>query len=143
MRQATLSNIERGNSLPSSELLLNLCEYYDVTPTWLLDDQRDLELRHTERWRLRNALVTVGMYIESREDQSLPLDGGKRLLQLNATHSFYDEEAAAIRRAGQAHNGTGEALNRLLKERDQANQALELELEQELKLHPRKRPKKA
>ena len=65
IRQATLSNIEQGISQPTTPLLLELCKYFDVTPTYLVDDARGVQPLPSERWSQRNALVAVGMWIEA------------------------------------------------------------------------------
>jgi DNA-binding XRE family transcriptional regulator len=45
VRPATMSHLEQGRSLPTLPMLLALCKHYDVTPTYLLDDERPIDLR--------------------------------------------------------------------------------------------------
>ena len=40
VRPATMSHLEQGRSLPTLPMLLALCQHYDVSPTYLLDDAR-------------------------------------------------------------------------------------------------------
>ena len=42
VRPATMSHLEQGRSLPTLPMLLALCKHYDVTPTYLLDDERGI-----------------------------------------------------------------------------------------------------
>ena len=97
IRQATLSHLEQGISAPNSSLLLELSKYYDVTPTFLLDESRGLTPRSTDRWSVRDALVTVGMFVECAPSALIKTADGKVLCPLNPTEAFYDEEAALIR----------------------------------------------
>ena len=136
VRQATLSNIERGVSLPSAPMVLELARFYDVTPTYLLDEDRGLTPRPTERWRLRNALVTVGMAIEGPRAMARDLDGEALLVMLEPGARFYDSEACDVRVRS---NGDPAAVPRLVEERRQRDDQLEETLEAELKLHPRRR----
>lgn len=53
IRQATLSNLEQGSSMPSLDILMKLCEFYNVTPTWLLDDSAPLCPTGNDRWAAR------------------------------------------------------------------------------------------
>lgn len=53
IRQATLSNLEQGSSMPSLDILMKLCEFYNVTPTWLLDDGAPLCPTANDRWTVR------------------------------------------------------------------------------------------
>ena len=43
VRPATMSHLEQGRSLPTLPMLLALCKHYDVSPTYLLDDERPIE----------------------------------------------------------------------------------------------------
>ena len=75
VRQATISNLEQENTAPHWALVVELCQFYDVTPTFLSDDARGVVPLPTERWGLRNALVTLGMSIEVAPDAIHELDG--------------------------------------------------------------------
>ncbi|MHC4077947.1 MAG: helix-turn-helix domain-containing protein [Planctomycetota bacterium] len=140
IRQATLSHVEQGTSLPSCTLLLQLCKHFDVTPTYLLDDERDVVPLPTERWGLRNALVTVGMWIEAPEDAVVETADGKLLCPLQPREAFYDQEAMALRvEKGERARGRA-AVSRLRRRRRDASQELAIELKRELRTHPRRRP---
>ncbi len=140
IRQATLSHVEQGTSLPSCALLLQLCKFFDVTPTYLLDDERDLVPLPTERWGLRNALVTVGMWIEVPEEEVVETPDGKLLCPLQPKEAFYDQEAMELR-AGKSKPSQGRAaIKRLRRRRRDASAELALELRRELRTHPRRRP---
>ena len=97
IRQATLSNIEQGISQPTTPLLLELCKYFDVTPTYLVDDARGVQPLPSERWSQRNALVAVGMWIEAPRVDVVDLGDGNVLCPLLPKEAFYDEEAKAER----------------------------------------------
>lgn len=137
VRQATLSHIEQGQSQPSAALLVELCRYYDVTPTFLLDEERGVMPLLTERWRLRDALVTTGMWVEVAADSADPIDDQTLLCPMLPGSSFYDEEAAALRR-----RGAREELASRAKARQATEEQLAEELTQELRVHPRRRGKR-
>ena len=140
IRQATLSHIEQGTSLPNCALLLQLCKHFDVTPTYLLDDDRDLVPLPSERWGLRNALVTVGMWIEVPDDAVVETVDGKLLCPLRPREAFYDNEAMELRaQKGKRARGMA-AVSRLRRRRRDASQELATELKRELQTHPRRRP---
>lgn len=136
VRQATLSNIERGVSLPSMPLLVELCRFYDVTPTFLLDEARGVMPLQSERWRMRDALATVGMWIEVAKDSTVDLGDGKVLCPLRAGESFYDEEARDLRLKNGHVSGS---LDELVESRRRDESELERLLDQELRTHPRRR----
>jgi transcriptional regulator with XRE-family HTH domain len=139
VRQATVSHLERGQSAPNSALLLDLCRYYDVTPTWLLDDERDIPPLPTERWSLRNALLTVGMWIEAPAKAVVRLKGGGVLCPLLPDAAFFDDEAARIRRDGKSDRALRTALTNLAAQRAELQASLLAELEAEQARHPSQR----
>ena len=140
IRQATLSHVEQGISLPSCALLLQLCKFFDVTPTWLLDDERDVVPLPTERWGLRNALVTVGMWIEAPKDTVVETEDGKLLCPLQPREAFYDQEAMELRTKKGGRSQARAAVSRLRRRRRDRSQELTVELKRELRTHPRRRP---
>jgi len=97
VRQATISNLEQDISRPSLELLLALCRYFDVTPTWLLDDEGPLEPQASDRWSNRNGLTTTGQYLEVEARALHPLPGERFLVAMLPGTPILDEEAARIR----------------------------------------------
>ncbi|MBK8974420.1 MAG: helix-turn-helix transcriptional regulator [Planctomycetes bacterium] len=137
IRQATLSHLERGRSLPNHELLKTCCEFYDVTPTFLLDDARGVVPRPTERWTLRDAIVTVGMTVEAARSDVEPLGDDRTLVHLAPGAEFFDAEAAAIRRSRFAQGSA--ALEQALRAKAHHERRLERELLDELDEHPRRR----
>lgn len=139
VRQATLSHLERGQSSPTSALLAMLCRYYDVTPTWLLDDERDVPPLPTERWQFRNGLVTSGMWVEVSRDAVVQLEGGKLLCPLQGDAAFYDDEAAVVRRSDQGAAAVSEAMAELMARRADLHKKLAAELAAEQHIHPRQR----
>jgi transcriptional regulator with XRE-family HTH domain len=139
IRQATLSHLEQGLSQPNFDLLRKLCAFYDVTPTFLVDDERSVRPRPTERWGLRDALVTVGMAIEIPSAAVEDLGGGQALCALQPGAAFYDAEAAGIRRGHRRAPQAEDALADHATAAAAEDAALEAELEHELKQHPRRR----
>lgn len=139
IRQATLSHIEQGLSQPSCEVLLALCRYYDVTPTWLLDEERGLVPLPTERWRNRNALVTVGMWVESPEDSLVPASDGKVLTPLLPSEAFYDQEAAELRRRATLPRQIEHAMQELATERARLERELARALRKDQRAPPERR----
>ena len=135
IRQATLSNIERGLSLPSTPLLVELCRYFDVTPTYLIDEDRDILPLPSERWSIRNSLVTVGMWIQAPKKSVVDLGDGKLLCPLLPGEPFYDEEAKERRAADQPQEA-------LAKRRRREERALLRALQGELREHPQRRRRK-
>ena len=139
IRQATLSHLERGRSQPNHDVLGRICRYFDVTPTWLLDDERGVVPRPTERWSRRDALLTTGMWVELDPAGDLALADGGRLSPLPAGTPFYDEEAAALRRRA-TDAATAEAeLARRAAEEAEDEAVIVAALEHELAQHPRRR----
>ena len=138
VRQATLSNIERGTSLPTCPLLLELSRFFDVTPTFLLDDERGVRPHASERWSQRDALVTTGMWVEVPIDQIVKLDANKAVCPLLPSESFYDDEAKQ-RRQDEAARVAKRAVAKLRQERTRDDLALAEALEGELAKHPQRR----
>ncbi len=128
IRQATLSHVERGTSLPSAALMVELCRFYDVTPTYLLDADRGVIPRPTERWSSRDALVTTGMWIEARSEDLRPGADGTVLCPCRPGQRFFDDEAAGgvLRLAPSDTETDGE-------------RALVDRLQAELQAHPKRR----
>jgi transcriptional regulator with XRE-family HTH domain len=139
IRQATLSQVERGRSSPNCALLLELCRFYDVTPTFLLDDERGPEPLPSERWSVRNALVTVGMWVEAPRSAVVAASEDKVLCPLLPGESFYDTEAAELRRAAASQRAVERDLKSLSQRRRRDEARTIRALDQELQLHPRQR----
>ena len=71
IRQATLSNLEQGSSMPSLDILLKLCKFYNVTPTWLLDDKAPLVPTPNDRWTARDKVRGRAGRISPAEERKL------------------------------------------------------------------------
>jgi len=131
IRQATISNLEQDMSKPGLDLLLSLCRYFDVTPTWLLDDETHFEPQASDRWSNRRGLTTAGQYLEVEERALHPLQGNKFLVALLPGTSIYDESAARLR----AQSGDESKLRELVdldrQTREKAQASLRKELEAE------------
>lgn len=135
IRQATLSNIERGTSLPTMPLLLELCKYFDVTPTFLIDEERGVVPLPSDRWSLRNSLVTAGMWIEVPKRSLIDLGAGKVLCPLLPGEAFYDDEA----RQQRVKDKRVKVLEALYDARRSQERALVRALKGELQAHPQRR----
>ncbi|HMQ21177.1 MAG TPA: helix-turn-helix transcriptional regulator [Planctomycetota bacterium] len=135
VRQATLSNIERGRMLPTLPLLIEFCRYFDVTPNYLLDEERGVEPLPTERWSMRNHLVTTDMWVEVKASEVRRLPDGKLLCPLLPGESFFDDEARERREA----DITRASVQELETERARKRRALEAALDAELEMPPRAR----
>jgi transcriptional regulator with XRE-family HTH domain len=131
IRQATISNLEQDMSKPGLDLLVSLCRYFDVTPTWLLDDKTHFEPQLSDRWSNRRGLTTAGQYLEIEERALHPLQGSKFLVALLPGTLIYDESAARLR----AQSGDEAALRELVdldrQTREKAQVVLRKELEAE------------
>ena len=105
IRQATISNIEQGISQPSLPLLKTLCRYFDVTPTYLLDEEGPVRPGPAERWTNRHGLISSGHYVEVPANTVHKLTPNTCLVALLPSTPIYDEEAMQ-----QRVNGTTEDL---------------------------------
>lgn len=128
IRQATISNLEQDMSKPGLDLLLSLCRYFDVTPTWLLDDDAHFEPQASDRWSNRRGLTTAGQYLEVEERALHPLQGNKFLVALLPGTSIYDESAARLR----AQSGDESKLRELVDLDRQTRQKAQVTLRKEL-----------
>lgn len=139
VRQATISHLERGQSMPNAALLLRLCRFFDVTPTWLLDEARGIPPLPTERWAMRDALLTVGMWVEAPAKSVVRLRDGAVLCPLLPEAAFYDDEAAEIRRSGKGERAIRAAIAELAAQRAELDARLADELAAEQAVHPSQR----
>ncbi|MFQ5506217.1 MAG: helix-turn-helix domain-containing protein [Planctomycetota bacterium] len=130
IRQATISNIEQDLSLPSVPLLKTLCQYFDVTPTFLLDDEGPLQPRETDRWSTRHGRVSVGQYLEVPENAIHKLEDSYLVAMLPGT-TVYDEEAARSRASGSEQSQLEQANALEMARRKQEEIALRRELQVE------------
>lgn len=97
VRPATMSHLEQGRSLPTLPMLLALCQHYDVTPTYLLDDERPIEPSSRDRWSERDAVVARGNWLEVGEGAMLTAHDGARLVAVQPGARYFDASAQAQR----------------------------------------------
>lgn len=97
VRPATMSHLEQGRSLPTLPMLLALCKHYDVTPTYLLDDERPIDPANRDRWSERDGVVARGNWLEVPEGAMVTTHDGVRLVAVQAGSRFYDGNAQAQR----------------------------------------------
>ena len=138
VRQATISNLEQGTTQPHWPLLVNLCKFYDVTPTYLADQERGVVPRATERWSLRDALVTLGMWVEVPKDAAHEV-GPSLLCELRPGNAFFDSDALEVRRRYRRAGNSMPALEKLRREFRENEASIEERLRYELGEHPRRR----
>lgn len=97
VRPATMSHLEQGRSLPTLPMLLALCKHYDVTPSYLLDDDRPIDPSGRDRWSERDSVVARGNWIEVPEGSMVSTYDGVRLAALQPSARQYDGAAQAQR----------------------------------------------
>jgi transcriptional regulator with XRE-family HTH domain len=97
VRPATMSHLEQGRSLPTLPMLLALCKHYDVTPTYLLDDDRPIDPGTRDRWSERDAVVARGNWVEAVDGAMVSTHDGAKLVAIQAGARFYDATAQAQR----------------------------------------------
>jgi transcriptional regulator with XRE-family HTH domain len=97
VRPATMSHLEQGRSLPTLPMLLALCQHYDVSPTYLLDDSRGIEPQPRDRWSERDSLIARGHWIEVPEGSMVQTHDGVRLAAVQPGARFFDAAAQAQR----------------------------------------------
>lgn len=139
VRQATISHIERGRSQPNTALLLEFCRFFDVIPAYLIDPDRGLPLRPTDRWSLRDANVTAGMWIEVAQEDVVEAGEDRLFIPLLPGQGFYDEEAYEEARQLATSEERARELARLLEKTEKLSRQMEEEIESELQEHPRRR----
>jgi transcriptional regulator with XRE-family HTH domain len=97
VRPATMSHLEQGRSLPTLQMMLALCKHYDVTPTYLLDDERPIDPSSRDRWADRDGVVARGNWLEVPEGSMVTTHDGVRLVAVQPGARFYDASAQAQR----------------------------------------------
>ena len=97
VRPATMSHLEQGRSLPTLPMLFALCSHYDVTPTYLLDDERPIEPTARDRWSERGRLIARGSWLEVPEGSWVTTNDGIKLCPVLAGARWYDAVAQAQR----------------------------------------------
>ncbi|MCC7062347.1 MAG: helix-turn-helix transcriptional regulator [Planctomycetes bacterium] len=97
VRPATMSHLEQGRSLPTLPMLLALCKHYDVTPTYLLDDDRPIDPQSRDRWTEKDNVVSRGNWLEVAEGAMVTTHDGARLVAVQPGARYYDASAQAQR----------------------------------------------
>jgi len=97
VRPATMSHLEQGRSLPTLTMLLSLCKHYDVTPTYLLDDERPIDPVGRDRWSERDNVVARGSWLEVADGAMVTTNDGVRLVAVQPGARHYDATAQAER----------------------------------------------
>ena len=97
VRPATMSHLEQGRSLPTLPMLMALSRHYDVSPTYLLDDERPIEPEARDRWSERNNLIARGHWLEVPDGAAIRTNDGILLCPVMSGSRFYDSTAQADR----------------------------------------------
>ncbi|GEM_PF-3486620 len=140
VRQATISHIERGRSLPNLALVLEFCKHFDVSPTWLLDPKAPLVPRPSDAWNTREETAGPGAWIEIDPEKGIHTPDGKLLCPIDTEARIWKDEDLLRRRAALKQ---GKCIAELREEaerrRVEEEERLIEELVLELGLHPRRR----
>jgi transcriptional regulator with XRE-family HTH domain len=144
VRPATMSHLEQGRSLPTLQMLISLCRHYDVTPSYLLDDDRPIDPAPRDRWSERNNLIARGNWVEVPEGGWVTTNDGVKLCPVLNGARFYDSSAQAQRMTcGSVHAAKEleESLGRASRVRDvELEEMLNRELLGQRKPRNKKRP---
>ena len=89
VRPATMSHLEQGRSLPTLPMLLALCKHYDVTPTYLLDDERPIEPQARDRWSGRDEVIARGSWLEVADGATVTTNDGARLVAVELNQEVF------------------------------------------------------
>src|SRR5690606_11541522 len=84
-------------SLPTLPMLMALSRHYDVTPTYLLDDERPIEPQPRDRWTERNNLIARGHWLEVPDGAAIRTNDNVLLCPVMTGTRFYDSTAQAER----------------------------------------------
>lgn len=142
VRPATMSHLEQGRSLPTLPMLLALCKHYDVTPTYLLDDDRPIDPLARDRWTDRDNVIARGSWLEVPEGAMVSTHDGVRLVAVQASARHYDASAQAQRMTCTNAAAAKELDSRLQAAGKQCDRELEDTLSRELlgQRKPRNKP---
>ena len=97
VRPATMSHLEQGRSLPTLPMLMALCKHYDVTPSYLLDDERPIEPQPRDRLSERHNILCRGDWLEVPEGVAIHTADGMWLCPVMGGARYYDSTAQAQR----------------------------------------------
>jgi len=142
VRPATMSHLEQGRSLPTLPMLLALCKHYDVTPTYLLDDERPIDPSARDRWADRDNVIARGSWLEVPEGSMVSTHDGARLVAVQPGARHYDANAQAQRMTCPNANAARELDSSLHAATKQRDKELEDMLSRELlgQRKPRTKP---
>ncbi len=142
VRPATMSHLEQGRSLPTLPMLEALCKHYDVTPTYLLDDERPIEPQPRDSWSERNSVICRGDWLEVPDGAAIKTSDGVWLCPVMGGARFYDSTAQAQRMLCQNKDEAGDLENTLVQSEQSRDTALEELLRKELLAQRKPRTKK-
>lgn len=142
VRPATMSHLEQGRSQPTLPMLLSLCQHYDVTPTYLLDDERPIDPQSRDRWAERSNVIASGDWMEVPEGAMVTTHDGIRLVAVQPGARYYDAAAQAQRMTCPTPAAAAELESSLAVNKDAADKDLEETLMRELlaQRKPRNKP---
>ena len=132
VRPATMSHLEQGRSLPTLPMLMALSRHYDVSPTYLLDDDRPIEPEARDRWSERNNLIARGHWLEVPEGAAIRTNDGVLLCPVMSGSRFYDSTAQAERILCQSKDDADKLEQTVVEKRSDADRELEELLTREL-----------
>ncbi|MEM7200197.1 MAG: helix-turn-helix transcriptional regulator [Planctomycetota bacterium] len=129
VRPATMSHLEQGRSLPTLPMLMALCKHYDVTPTYLLDDERPIEPRSRDRLNESQGNLSRGDWFEVPDGAAVKAADGMWLCPVMSGTRGFDSTAQAQRMLCR----TREEAERLSKNLLETEQARDRDLESQLR----------
>jgi len=132
VRPATMSHLEQGRSLPTLPMLESLCRHYDITPTYLLDDDRPIEPDLRDRWSEREAQISRGDWLEVPDGAAIKASDGTLLCPVMGGARFYDSSAQAQRMLCASREDADGLENQLAQAKNERDKALEEMLRGEL-----------
>ena len=142
VRPATMSHLEQGRSLPTLPMLEALSRHYDVTPTYLLDDERPIEPQARPRWSERTAVICRGDWLAVPDGSAIKTADGLWLCPVMGGARFYDSTAQAQRMLCRSKDEAIELSDRLGGQERGADTELEELLRRELLSQRKPRTKK-
>ena len=142
VRPATMSHLEQGRSQPTLPMLLALCKHYDVTPTYLLDDDRPIDPGSRDRWSERDNVIARGDWMEVPEGAMVTTHDGMRLVAVQAGARYFDASAQSQRMTCPTPAAAKELESKLAATKSQHDRELEETLMRELlaQRKPRNKP---
>lgn len=142
VRPATMSHLEQGRSLPTLQMLESLCRHYDVSPTYLLDDDRPIEPQPRDRWSERNSVIGRGDWLEVPEGAAIKTADGVWLCPVMGGARYYNSTEQAQRMLCRSRDEAVALANQLNSAESDADLGLEELLRRELLGQRKPRTKK-